>query len=274
MALSLLVLTDFYEPSNHALVYADRLAVAIGGRLVLLHVRHGFTPESEQLTGTLVGIDNEAIRLAFTGLERWLNAPAVAEIGYGPITEAVGRAIERYHPTLIVLSRNNAGYASDEVLTHLALALLHTISYPMLMVPDLPAPVPTPRRVLLAVDGEPFRLGAYAGEVRNLLDALPAAVTVLHVMPPGHVEDYPDQPLEWVRSTGLTSNLAPLTRYHGVSAPHPAEGILRVAATPDFDLVALVARPRSFLGHLFHRSVTAQVLLHSPVPVLVLPASA
>ena len=37
-------------------------------------------------------------------------------------------------------------------------------------------------------------------------------------------------------------------------------------------LTALIARPRSFLSRLFHRSVTAQVLLHSAIPVLVLPA--
>jgi nucleotide-binding universal stress UspA family protein len=37
-------------------------------------------------------------------------------------------------------------------------------------------------------------------------------------------------------------------------------------------MVVLIARPRSLLCDLFHGSVTAHVLLHSPVPVLVLPA--
>jgi nucleotide-binding universal stress UspA family protein len=273
MTPSLLVLNDFYRPANHALAYADQLAVTIGGRLVLLHVRHGFTPQSEQLTGTLADLDTEGINLAFTSLERWLNAPAVAEIGHGSVLEAVARVIGRYHPMLIVLSRNDAGYASDELLTPLALSLLRTTPHPLLMVPDMPAAVPAPRRILLAVDDEPFSLGEYTGEVRNLLDALPAAITVLHVLPPGRPDDAPDQPLEWVRRTGLTDDLVPLMCHSRVSASHPAEGILRVAASQEFDLVALVARPRSFLGRLFHRSVTAQVLLHSPIPVLVLPAS-
>ena len=39
MALSLLVLIDFYQPADHALAHSDRLAIAIGARLVLLHVR-------------------------------------------------------------------------------------------------------------------------------------------------------------------------------------------------------------------------------------------
>ena len=274
MALSLLVLTDFYQPADHALAYADRLAVATGARLVLLHVRHDAILDSEQLTGTLADVDTEAINLAFASLERELAAPAVAEMGHGPLPEAIERAIRQHHPTLIVLGHTNAGSNPDERITPLALALLRTAPYPMLVVPEMPTAPPAPRRVLLAVDDEPFSLGAYTGEVRNLLDALAAALTVLHVTPTGQSEDYPDQPLEWVRRAGLASDLTTLTRHRRVSAPHPAEGVLRVAGTQEFDLVTLVARPRSFLGRLFHHSVTAQVMLNSPIPVLVLPASA
>lgn len=36
----------------------------------------------------------------------------------------------------------------------------------------------------------------------------------------------------------------------------------------------LISRPHSFLEHLFHSSVTAQVLRLSPVPMLLLPATA
>jgi len=272
MALSLLVLTDFYHPADHALAYADRLAVATGARLVLLHVRRDAILDPEQLSGTLADLDSEAINLAFASLERGLAAPAVAEIGHGLVVEAVARAIRQHQPTLIVLGRTDAGNTPDELLTPLALALLRTAPYPMLVVPNIPTTPAAPRRVLLAVDGESFSLGEYAGAVRNLLDALPAAITVLHVTPPGHPDDYPNQPLEWVQRTGLAGDLAILKRHRRVSAPHPAEGILRVAKTSEFDIVALIARPRSFLSQLFHHSVTAQVLLHSAIPVLVLPA--
>lgn len=74
-----------------------------------------------------------------------------------------------------------------------------------------------------------------------------------------------------ITRTGPTIDLPPPKTQHLVHA-FPAKGILQVAATGHFDLVVLIARPRSFLGALFHHSVTAQVLLHSPLPVLVLPA--
>ena len=270
MALSLLVLTDFTHPADHALAYADRLASATGARLILLHVRRNAILDPEQLSGTLADLGTEAIQLAFASLKRGLTAPAVAEIGHGLVAEAVARAVRQHQPTLIVLGRTEAGNTPDELLTPLALALLRTVPHPLLVVPASPAPAP--RRVLLAVDGEPFTLGEYAGPVRQLLDALPATLTVLHVLPPGSENEFTGQALESVERTGLADDLAEPARHRRVSAANPAEGILRVAGSGEFDLVALVARPRSFLGRLFHHSVTAQVLLHSPIPVLMLPA--
>jgi nucleotide-binding universal stress UspA family protein len=71
--------------------------------------------------------------------------------------------------------------------------------------------------------------------------------------------------------TGLGIELAAPVRYHSLAAAHPAEGILQATQSGEVDLVVVLARPRSFWGQLFHHNVTAQVLLHSTVPVLVLP---
>ena len=38
--------------------------------------------------------------------------------------------------------------------------------------------------------------------------------------------------------------------------------------------MVVLARQRSYLGELFHRSVTAHLLEHCPVPILVLPVAA
>ncbi|MFD2787172.1 universal stress protein [Hymenobacter rubripertinctus] len=272
MASSLLVLTDFAQPANQALAYADRLAAAIGAQLVLLHVSRDALPDPEQLGGPLLDLGTEATDLAFASLLSGLTAPAEAEIGHGPVAEAVAQAVRQHQPTLIVLSRTDAGDTPDKQLMPLSVALLHRVPHPLLMVPESPVPLPVPHRVLLALDKEAFTLGQYAGAMRGLLDALAAAVTVLHVLLPCHVNQHAAQALEAVRRTGLIADVAEPVLHRHVSAMHPAEGILRIIGTAEYDLVALVARPRSFLGRLFHRSVTAQVLLHSPIPVLILPA--
>jgi nucleotide-binding universal stress UspA family protein len=127
-----------------------------------------------------------------------------------------------------------------------------------------------PRRLLLAVDDEHFSLGEHMGLVHHFLAALGAHLTLLHVSPyPSEVANAAAQ--EAVERTGLTLDLPPFTFQHFTHAS-PVEAILQAVADDHFDMVVLIARPRSFLGELFHCSVTARVMLHSSVPVLVLPA--
>ena len=66
---------------------------------------------------------------------------------------------------------------------------------------------------------------------------------------------------------------APLA-LHDAADYEPATGILRAVAEAQADLLILITRPRSFLGSLFHHSVTAKLLENCPIPVLVLPADA
>ena len=94
-----------------------------------------------------------------------------------------------------------------------------------------------------------------------------------------HVRGQPEQPdadsgqlaLADVRASGLLPAAIPLELHEATDAD-PATGILHAVADTQADLLVLMARPRSFLGELFHRSVTASVLRHCNIPVLLLPA--
>ena len=272
MTPSLLILTDFFQAANRALDYATNLAQALGARLVLLHVRRDSVLDPELLTGGLSNLNKEAVELALNSITSKLSVPVVAEVGHGRVATAVADAVSRHHPTLVVLGRPDTEDTPDELVSTTALDLLRTAPYPMLVVPrNVPTTIP-PRRVLLAVDGEPFSLGRHAGAMRHLLDALHAELTVLHVNKIDDPDENDAAVLARVQRTGLTADLAQPIRTLAMDAFAPAEGILQAARSEDFDWVVLIARPRSFLGELFHHSVTAQVLLHSTVPVLVLPA--
>lgn len=80
------------------------------------------------------------------------------------------------------------------------------------------------------------------------------------------------QALADVRASQLLPPAPPLKLYE-VADASPATGILQALDDTQADLLVLIARPRSFLGALFHRSVTAAVLRHTWVPVLLLPAA-
>ena len=272
MVPSLLILTDFFQAANRALDYATNLAVPLGARLVLLHVRRDSITDPDLLTGTLSNLNQSAIELALNRITTNLPVPVVAEVGHGRVADAVADAMRRHHPTLVLLGRPATEETPDELVSTTALDILRTAPYPMLVVPHNVHATKPPRRILLAVDGEEFSLDKHAGTMRHLLDALHAELTVLHVTENADADENGANALALVQRTGLTADLAQPVRTLSISAPAPAEGILRAARPADFDMVVLIARPRSFLGELFHHSVTAQVMLHSVVPVLVLPA--
>lgn len=269
MTFSLLVPTDFLQPADCALAYADTLASAINAQIVLLHVRRDALLDPERLTGRADVQRLETVNLALASLARTVSAPVVVETEHGQIATAVVEALSRHQPALAVLGHRDTTALPDEVVSTVPLDLLRTAPQPMLVVPvGITAAVP--RRVLLAVDDEHFSLGEHMGLVHHFLAALGAQLTVLHVAPrQSAVGD--SKALEAVERTGLPLDL-PAIMFQHLTHANPAEGILQIIVEGGFEMVALIARPRSFLGSLFHCSVTARVLLHSPVPVLVLPA--
>jgi nucleotide-binding universal stress UspA family protein len=274
MAPSLLILTDFFQAANRALDYATNLAAPLGARLVLLHVRRDSLLDPEMFTGVLSHLSKEATDLALSRVASELAVPVVVEIGHGRVAFAVADAVSRHHPLLVVLGRPDYSETPDELVHTTSLDILRTSPYPLLVVPAAVATTAPPRRVLLALDNEAFMLGDYAGMARNLLNALGAELTVLHVAAHPGPEDRAAEVLESVRWTGLAIDLPAPVHYRRSTAAEPAEGILAVAQPEEYDLVVVLARPRSFWGELFHRSVTAQVLKYSTIPVLVLPTEA
>jgi nucleotide-binding universal stress UspA family protein len=271
MDASLLILTDFFKAADKALDYATNLARPLGARLVLLHVRRDSLLDPELLTGELSNLNKQAINLAMSSIACHLPVPVVAEVGHGRLADAVADAIGRHHPTLVVLGRPDYSGRPDELIETTSLELLRAVPYPMLVVPHTVVNRSLPTRVLLAVDGGGFSLDEHAGAIRAMLAALHAELTVLHVVPDTGPDELPPLVLHSVLHSGLVIDLPPV-RSHTIIHAHAAEGILEVAQPADYDLIILIARKRRFLSSLFHQSVTAKVLLASPISVLVLPA--
>lgn len=206
----------------------------------------------DRFTRDITELNLEATKLAFASLIRGLPVPAVAEIGHGRVVEVVAAAVRHHQPLLLVLGRTDAEGTPDELITSTALDLLRAAPYPLLIVPSVPNSLPAPLRLLLAVDGEPFTLGDYAGTMRHLLDALPTELTVLTVTDSPLAAQAEGEALKPVRRTGLLADLAsPMRTRSSAVAEHPADGILQVAQPAVYDMVAVIARPRSFLGPCF-----------------------
>ncbi|OON69957.1 universal stress protein [Hymenobacter sp. CRA2] len=266
---ALVVLTDFLAVSNQALAYAAALAGPLQAHLVLLHVRHDglLAPEAYHHRGS-----EQQTRQALQQLAASQPVPAQVEISDGYLPEAVADAVRHHQPRLLVLGRPGTATMPEEIVASAALDLLRHVPYPLLIVPTVGWQCTLPKRLLLAVDGEPFALCGEPTIVQDLLDKLAAELTVLHVTDrkdPGATAGH--HALQSVRRSGLAELPAayhPRIVYHA----RAAEGILEGAAETDADLLVLVARRHSLLGSLFHRSVTAQLIGQSTLPLLLLPA--
>ena len=273
---SVLVLANLSGSAAQATRWAAALGAPLRARLELLHFCQGPEPVPERRTVTTpdayYGPDETAQALEALGHQ--LPTPTGVTITREPLAEAVATAVHQHHPLLLALGLSEEHTLLDHLLRNRALPALRATHRPLLLVPE-DAPEPRlPRRVVIAVDAEPFELNAAAKALAPLMAAWHASYTVVHVTAaPEPLTLSSRMALADVRASRLlppATSLVLQESHH----PIPATGIVEALYGPRIDLLVLIARPRSFLGRLFHRSVTAQVLRHTPVPVLLLPAEA
>ena len=278
MSLTFIVFAGFYAPGRHAIAYADALAQAVGGQLVLLHVNRASVLDPYELAGPVGETyrHQELARQASTvaALRQQagrLHAPATVEVATDLVPELARDLTARYHPALFVLGQPADEHPDFAGLAAAAADLLRVCSHPLLVVPEHYAAGRLPRRLLLAADDEPFALAPASQPLPALLRQLATSAVVAHVSD-GPTDEGCSAALRAVEQSGLVDFLVPELR--GYDDASPMAGLVAAVRDTQADLVVVLARRRSYWGDLFHRSVTARLLESSPVPVLVLPVGA
>ena len=273
---SLLVLADLSPAAERAAQYAALLGTPLHAHVNLLHFYHDPVLELELagVTSAQLNRSQAETAAALSAVAQRLPVSADVTVSVEPMPGVIAEAVRERHPLLLVMGLSTEHIVLDHWLHNQLLPVLRATQQPLLLVPGAAATRP-PRRVVLAVDAEPFTLNAAAVQVATLFEAWPdAAYTV------ANIRSRHEQPaflgetaLADVRASGLLPPAATLDLYEHrhFSA---VTGIIQALEDTHADLLVLIARPRSFLGRLFHSSVTAQVLRLSPVPVLLLPATA
>ncbi|UOQ76486.1 universal stress protein [Hymenobacter sp. 5516J-16] len=271
MAASFLVLTDFTPAADHALRYAAALAAPAQATLVVLHIRRETLLDPEAFTGTIRHMSEGEIAAALQERVQPLKVSATVESAVDGVEGAVADAVRRHAPALVILGKPDTETTPDELVSSTSLKLLRATRTPLLVVPVASqAPVP-PHCVTIAADNSPIELKVQSAGVQVLLEQLQPHLTVTHVAEPEN-SDSCAQAFEAVVASGLTKGTTFRVLCHSIRHRRIAAGILLAAAETKADLLVLIARRRSFLGQLFNRSVTSQVVLHGQLPILLLPA--
>ena len=272
---SLVVLTDFFAVTNRALSYAAGLAVPLNAQLVLLHVRYDGLPVPDGFGDRHSPRAERETDRALLHLAARQAVPTEVDVAEGYLPEALTEAVRRHHPLFMVLGRPSGTPESAELFTSVVMDLLRHAPHPLLIVPAAAWDVFPPRRLLLAVDGAPFTFNDadHQEVLSRLLHATVSTLDVVHVTDDEQARPNAAAVLETVRANDLVSLFAE-SRLHEVCSPAVVTGLLEEAARQEADLLAVVVRPHSLLGSLFHRSVTAQLIQESAIPILLLPAQA
>ncbi len=275
MPLTLIVFAGFYEAARHAEQYADTLGQALHGKLVLLHVNRASLYDPYLIVGERYRRAELATEADTTAaLHRQaatLRTPATVVVTTDLLPAIARDLATGFQPALFVLSQAYPDHPAASVVADCA-ELLRAGHHALLVVPLAAPATQAPRRILLAADREAFALAPAAGPLRDLL-ALPGTeLVVAHVS--GGVEDDSGcaAALRAVLDSGLVAGL-PIPVVRGYAQDDYAEGVLAAVRDTQADLVVVFARQRSYLGELFHRSVTARLLADCSVPVLVLPTT-
>jgi nucleotide-binding universal stress UspA family protein len=273
---SILVLANFAEATEPTARYAAALGAPLHLRLTLLHLEVYPVMLEPELVSTsaeqIVRIESETIAGLQALARRLPGHPEVLE-STGFMADDMTEVVLQQHPLLLAMDLSPEPGLLERLLLNQMLPVLRATYLPLLLVPKGAPCVGPPRRVLVAVDGEPFTPNAASRALAPLLASWSAAYTVAHVQAPNEPnEQAPGRlVLGEVRGSGLLPHAATLELYEEANV-HPGAGVLQAIADTQADLLVLIARPRSFLGELFHSSVTAAVLRHCTVPVLLLPA--
>lgn len=270
MAACFLVLTDFTPAADQALIYADKLASKLGASLVLLHIRREGLLDPDAFNGYIQRMTEGEVAASLAERTAPLASPTTVETSVAGIAEATQQAMEKYQPLLLVLGKPDNSNIPDELVTTTSLNLLRAVSLPLLVVSMGQAAV-VPERVVVAADGEAFQLSAPVAEgARHLLEALSPTVTVAYVAEPEHSDDSKPA-VATVQDSGMLP-VSSVVQNYGLRDRKASVGILQALTDKQADLLLVIARRRSFFGHMFNHSVSSQLVLHSRVPVLLLPA--
>ncbi|GAB3226557.1 hypothetical protein GCM10027346_08940 [Hymenobacter seoulensis] len=271
MAAPFLVLTDFTPAADQALRYAAALAGPLGAPLVLVHIRRESLLDPDAFNGSIRHMSEGEVAASLAERVQALGVPTTVESAMEGVEAAVADAVRRHSPALVVLGKPNTETVPDELVTSTSLKVLRATRTPLLVIPlGTTAPVP-PKCITIAADNSAISLKTQSEGVRILLERLQPQVTVTHVAEPED-SDSCTASLDAVAASGLLGSFPSRVRTHGVRHRRIPEGIIQAAHETKADMLVLIARRRSFLGQLFNRSVTPQVVLHSHLPVLLLPA--
>ena len=185
---------------------------------------------------------------------------------------ALLEATSAYHADVLVLASGGAGWFPALHLGHVAHAIAHHTTLPLVIVPA-GSPTGPPTRLLVGIDGSPGSAAAVTWTAA-LARSLHSDVLAVHVHtrgvgaePADAHEQLQGRCREWtasLRDDGLSTHVV-------VAQGWPASALIRMEAIEEPNLIVLGARGLGGFEGLRLGSTALQILQHTHVPAAIIP---
>lgn len=283
---TILVLTDFTRRSEHAAEFALEIAFKIRGEILLYNafyapqvvsLESGVYPYYEDYSAIEQECLHEMEKIVrklgkkFTTQHGVLPPPIRLLNEPGKLGDNVHEITMRKDIWMIVMGdKSKEGPVSRFIFGSNSNAVIDNASCPVLLIPEKAALKPV-KKIVFATDLQRTELVAML-ILEKLAELWESQITVLHVCDKTlSVEEKVSHYSYYKKILGGIKY--PHTNYLDVRGDHITDTIADYATKEKIDLIAIVHKKRSFIGHLLHKSISKKMMNYHNAPLLVLQST-
>jgi len=271
---TIIVATDFSNSALNAIDYAASLAAQTGARLYLFHAFQLPVHASNTLI-TATGID-EMLEMSQRKLQKiadqkrqQLSIEVHAETRLAYLLDALDEIVDEVDAELVVLGMHENDWG-DRLFGNTTLSVMRNSKYPVLIVPEK-SNYKKIEKILYAYDPNCKSGQNKLVLLRELAQKMGASVQVFHVEPTEAVMEENGI----VRDSQIESALESVAHnYRDVYEKNIVQGIEKGIKDFGADLLVAVPHRLEFWKRITKNSVTRQLAIESPLPLLVLSSEA
>lgn len=269
---TLLVPTDFSDPSQNAINYAVELAKVLNTRLVLFNAYTLGIRAEEAMVGPVTMADAEQIssrdlmaleeKIKLSGFTGKIISVSQA----GEANDAIKDVADTYEADMIIMGiTGKAGFIKEKIIGSTTLDIAREMTIPLLIVPA-ETRYSKVEKISFAIDL--FNMQGSNGVIaaKKMAEALKAKLEIVNVERPS-VEDPPIR----IRNYNFMQSLLENTEYKltVLTNDDSHEALKDHYMSSDTNWVLLNPTKQNFIQALFHKSMTKTLAFHVKKPMLI-----
>lgn len=273
---TILVPTDFSDPSLKAIQYATTIAGEAACKIIIFHavsLHLSATVEEPQfyIAGELEKIENEQlVHLKYQLQKRHpaIQFECISRTGF-PV-ESIKEIASEVDVDLIVMGTRGASGIKGILVGSNTSSLIEHTQVPVLAVPE-ETEYSGIRRIVFATNMQKDDIRCLKSIIEMFSSQKPS-ITLLHIED-GHQRDPEAALTNWFREEVIPAIDYPNLQAESISETDIVRALDEYLRSNKIDLLVTATKKRNFIERIFDRSITKKLVFHSSIPLLALQAN-